>query len=450
MRATGSPGLLAEAAEPLGSAAPARARNGSPHAIGARAAGASHELPPVCAGPRISGSEVLPGNTSTATGRPLASVSSPYSTWRRPRLPSRECPNAASSQHEPSTHELDRSNIAIPPGDGCRAASIFSTWPDLCEIPEGRTGRPSKALTLSQAESVLKAAADAPIRIRTYIVLSLLTGARTEELRELSWSHVVAFDETGQIWSSVLEVGWDHKQFAVYVWRSVRKTGDTKTVKSRRSLQLPDRCVEALKALRAAQERTRSPAGEKNLVFRARTGTALSAGNVRRDFRAVLDDAGLVGREWTHRELRHSFVSLQFRAPYPDRGHLPAGRAHEHRGDGDRLPEAHPPCHPGRCYSDERDLPEAGIWHVVTLLDTHAPPCDQGGVLPGESGGQGQDRTADLPLFSGRRYHAVTRADATRVADLGAYRARSSPHSQSDGFYPLPLIIYNANAPYVA
>ncbi len=31
---------------------------------------------------------------------------------------------------------------------------------------------------------------------------------------------------------------------------------------------------------------------------------------MRRDFRAVLDDAGLVGREWAPRELRHSFVSL--------------------------------------------------------------------------------------------------------------------------------------------
>jgi integrase len=191
---------------------------------------------------------------------------------------------------------------------------------DLCEIPEGRTGRPSKALTLSQADSVLKAADDAPIRIRAYVVLSLLTGARTEELRELSWSHVVAFDETAQIWSSVLDVGWEHEQFAVYVWRSVRKTGDTKTVKSRRSLQLPARCVQVLKALKAAQDRTSSPAGAKNLVFRTRVGTALSAGNVRRDFRAVLDDAGLVGREWTPRELRHSFVSLlsEHRIPIED------------------------------------------------------------------------------------------------------------------------------------
>ncbi|GAA4637787.1 hypothetical protein GCM10023196_093020 [Actinoallomurus vinaceus] len=67
---------------------------------------------------------------------------------------------------------------------------------DLCDVPEGRAGRPSKALMLSQAEAVLMAAQEAPIRMHAYIVLSLLTGVRTEELRELSWSHVVAFDET--------------------------------------------------------------------------------------------------------------------------------------------------------------------------------------------------------------------------------------------------------------
>jgi integrase len=39
-------------------------------------------------------------------------------------------------------------------------------------------------------------------------------------------------------------------------------------------------------------------------------GTPLDAHNVRRAFRKVVDSAGLVGREWTPRELRHSFVSL--------------------------------------------------------------------------------------------------------------------------------------------
>jgi integrase len=184
---------------------------------------------------------------------------------------------------------------------------------DLCEIPDGREGRSSKALTLAQAEAVLNAAEDAPVRMRAYVVLSLLTGARTEELRGLSWPHVVAFDEGRRAWLPVAETGWEGEQFAVHVWRSVRKTGDTKTVKSRRSLLLPQRCVEVLQALRAEQDRARAASVAwhgSDLVFGTKNGTPLSAENVRRDFRKVLDRADLIGTDWTPRELRHSFVSL--------------------------------------------------------------------------------------------------------------------------------------------
>jgi hypothetical protein len=48
----------------------------------------------------------------------------------------------------------------------------------LCSVPKGRPGRPSRALTFAQAEAVLKAAESH--RMYPYIVLSLLTGARTE------------------------------------------------------------------------------------------------------------------------------------------------------------------------------------------------------------------------------------------------------------------------------
>ncbi|NUW30735.1 site-specific integrase [Nonomuraea sp. SMC257] len=175
---------------------------------------------------------------------------------------------------------------------------------DLCEIPEGRTGRTSKALTLAQAEAVLKAAENAQPRIRAYIVVSLLSGARTEEVRALQWSHVVAYDDETQAWRSVAGIGWDHKEFALYVWRSVRKKGETKTPKSRRSLALPKRCVDALKNLKEAQN------DDRELVFSTRTGTKMTAHNTRRDFRKVLDSAKLAGKDWAPRELRHSFVSL--------------------------------------------------------------------------------------------------------------------------------------------
>jgi site-specific recombinase XerD len=48
-----------------------------------------------------------------------------------------------------------------------------------------------------------------------------------------------------------------------------------------------------------------------------RTGTELSAQNVRRDFRKIADAAGLTGKQWTPRELPQSFVSLLSDARVP-------------------------------------------------------------------------------------------------------------------------------------
>jgi len=95
----------------------------------------------------------------------------------------------------------------------------------------------------------------------------------------------------------------------------VRSGGDTKTRKSRRTLGLPKRCVDALRELRQRQDQERAAAGSRwhysGLVFTSRYGTPLSPENVRRDFRrAIKNAAGVDARQWTPRELRHSFVSL--------------------------------------------------------------------------------------------------------------------------------------------
>ena len=82
-------------------------------------------------------------------------------------------------------------------------------------------GRP-----LVQAEALLAAAENTSLH--AYIVLSLLTGARTEELRALTWSYV----------------DLDTDPPFIMVWRSVRAGGETKTRKSRRTLKLPQRCVD--------------------------------------------------------------------------------------------------------------------------------------------------------------------------------------------------------------
>ena len=174
----------------------------------------------------------------------------------------------------------------------------------LCSVPQGRAGRPSKALTLAQAEAVLTAVQGS--RMHAYVVLSLLTGARTEELRALRWDHV---DLVGRLDASPPVPPF------VAVWRSVRAGGDTKTRQSRRTLALPARCVEALRAQAAQQERDRTAAGDRwhetGLVFTSRVGTPLDPAHVRRDVRTATAGArGVDPAEWTPRELRHSFVSL--------------------------------------------------------------------------------------------------------------------------------------------
>ena len=182
---------------------------------------------------------------------------------------------------------------------------------ELVTTPEGRLGRPSKALTLDQAIAVLAQAKTTPMY--AYVAVSLLTGVRTEEARALLWDHVVAWVDDATGWQPVTKVGFEHKRFAIYVWRSVREDGDTKTEKSRRTLEIPDEAADALRAHHKRQAAHRLKAGtaweDYGLVFCTRIGTALSAGNIRRSFRKITTAAG-VGAEWTPRELRHTFVSI--------------------------------------------------------------------------------------------------------------------------------------------
>jgi integrase len=93
---------------------------------------------------------------------------------------------------------------------------------NLIMIPEGKQGHPSKAMTLDQATRLLEALeSETDSRLAAYVVLSLLTGLRTEEARALTWAEV------------------DLQAGTVAVYRSVRTKGDTKTRKSRRIIKLP-------------------------------------------------------------------------------------------------------------------------------------------------------------------------------------------------------------------
>jgi integrase len=166
----------------------------------------------------------------------------------------------------------------------------------LITIPEGQAGRPSQAMTLDQAVSLLGAlGSGADFRLSAYVILSLLTGVRTEEARALHWAEVD------------LEAG------TVAVYRSVRAKGDTKTRRSRRVLQMPRKVTAALKEHRKRQAAERLRAGEAwqdhDLVFCRADGTPLDRRQVRREFAEITRAAGL-GEAWSPRELRHSFVSI--------------------------------------------------------------------------------------------------------------------------------------------
>lgn len=167
----------------------------------------------------------------------------------------------------------------------------------LIVLPEGaRPGRPSQAMTLEQAVSLLGVVGPrSEFRLAPYVVLSLLTGVRTEEARALHWSEV------------------DLQAGTVAVYRSVRAKGDTKTRRSRRVLKLPRQVVTALKAHHKRQAAERLSAGEtwhdNDLVFCRPDGTGLDRWQVRREFAEITKAAGL-GEDWTPRELRHSFVSI--------------------------------------------------------------------------------------------------------------------------------------------
>ena len=67
-------------------------------------------------------------------------------------------------------------------------------------------------------------------RIGAYIMVSLLTGCRPEEMRALRWDHVLDLDRD---------------QPHIAVWRSTRQHGDTEPAKSRRTLAIPQAAAEA-------------------------------------------------------------------------------------------------------------------------------------------------------------------------------------------------------------
>jgi integrase len=232
---------------------------------------------------------------------------------------------------------------------------------ELIDLPSGQPGRPSRAMTQAQANNVLKAASgkaagfvkvvrtskgrygaahaatesgelacgnkphkdatitdvsaelkdttcrscrsllglddtgDANTRLQALFVISITLGLRPGELRVLTWDHV------------------NLNRGVIHVWRSASKSGDTKTPKSKRPLELPKRAIIALTAAhQARQAKERRAAGEawydNDLVFCHENGAPYTSDQLNWRFGKMTRRAG-IGR-WHAHEGRHTAVSI--------------------------------------------------------------------------------------------------------------------------------------------
>jgi len=135
---------------------------------------------------------------------------------------------------------------------------------------------------------------DSSVRLQALFVLSIMLGMRPGELRALTWDHV------------------DLDQSVIHIWKSTRRDGDTKTPKSRRSLVLPQRAIDALREHRRRQAAERLAAGpawqDHNLVFCHEDGRPYTRDALNWRFSKTTRRAGL--GHWHPHEGRHTAVSI--------------------------------------------------------------------------------------------------------------------------------------------
>lgn len=128
------------------------------------------------------------------------------------------------------------------------------------------------------------------------VVTSLMLGARPGEVRALKWDDVDL--EAGTL---RIDEQMDTKN----------QPTETKTTQSRRTLNLPEVVLDALRKHKIAQARAqlkRKNWNDEGYVFTTRAGAPYDAANYRRKFRNLTTAAGLGA--WNPYEMRHSAASL--------------------------------------------------------------------------------------------------------------------------------------------
>jgi len=231
---------------------------------------------------------------------------------------------------------------------------------ELVDLPQGKPGRPSRAMTEEQAGKVLRAATghatvyvkvvkaskgrygathaatetsdlacgtkppkDAPVtETSTELQETTCRSCRAQlgldqdanESQRLEALFVLSL-MLGLRPGELRKLAWDHVDLdsgIVHVWRSASRTGDVKTPQSKRSLELPRRAVEALKQHKKRQAAERLKAGalyqDTGLVFCYEDGQPYSRWALNWRFSKMTHRAGI--GHWHAHEGRHTAVSI--------------------------------------------------------------------------------------------------------------------------------------------
>ena len=173
----------------------------------------------------------------------------------------------------------------------------------LADTPAGKVTR-SRSMTLDQVRALF--ASDLTPWWRAYLMTGILCGLRPGELLGLTWDDVDFAD-------GVIRVRHCLKAAPGPDGHAVLQLEDLKTERSKRTLALPGRVAEALRALRAAQAADKLRLGryyaDRCIVFCGNAGQPQWQSAVGRNFKNVCGRAG-IGSDWHPHEQRHSFVSV--------------------------------------------------------------------------------------------------------------------------------------------
>ncbi len=170
--------------------------------------------------------------------------------------------------------------------------------------PKGSRGE-GRTFTPAQAKNLLAAAQGD--RLEALYVTMLYTGLRPGEALGLEWGAVDLAAGIVTVKKALKRVG------------TKLTLGEVKTARSRRAVNLPRPVINALREQKRRQAKDRLAAGsawsDLDLVFATEVGTPIDPSNLRRDFKAVCERAGL--GHWHPHELRHSAASLMLAQNVP-------------------------------------------------------------------------------------------------------------------------------------